>query len=952
SPLTQTPVNPVEEDEFDPPTMVAAKSAFHGMATIPEGEEEYDPPTMVAKTGAFQAAATIYQEDDDFEPPTMVAKTGAFQAANTFYDEDDNDEYEPPTIVNANSPFNMPPPILDQDEYEPPTMVAGASPFQHTAPIDPGVTSSTMVQGANGPEQNTVIRKAFAQTGKMAPMDYGGYQEGEPDLLNGNTGDEETLAALPGSTGPAMNMDSHYNAPGLTGDVTEVRATALQGSGVGGETVAGVSDYGASVPDDYEDYNPGNEEGADNKIGVESVSFRSASDFFMDSKTKDKKAAENAEATGGTKVVGSVLDKIPVPPAVLALFGVILLLGVTVFGYLSWSANSQISGLKADLAAARGNEVALSEFKMKCVQTIGSASLLLDVNEVFALKKAAENEIVALTVAAENKKRKKDGKKPLKDPKKTPAQLAQEKADRDRRNKELAKQQQIRRVRDEAYKAEYLAAQKLLKAKQNRTATTKLVRLAKRIQNEWPNHELASKISIPVTVSSYPSNARVYINKNRRPEGRTPLTFLMPVFTKGIVKIQEDSFDSVTEKIVANTYNAIDVELTRTIIDTMQIGKGRVPVSASSKRSISTKPAIELTPVLDSDREKNRIFVVSREGLLRAFKLNGKQSKNEIQQVWQLAPIVSRFGDAVANPAVTKRALFCSGAGVTEKLPSQNNQQVYFTVCAIDPDDGSKLWRYDTKSPCTSEPVLCDIKLKSQSYKAVIVGTLDGRVIALDQDTGEPIQNELRKNLVYQTGGAIVGKPFVRDNLCYALSKDNRLHVIDWTTAKPSLKFYVDLGDDPAVGPVLHDKWLFFANASGRLQAHELLADGTLKSAWSFEAGDAIREKLVFAEDRIYFSTGRRLICLLQKTGTLAPNWAPQTQSPVTAPVWGTEGAIYVCGGDGILRAIDSQSSQLLWTFALREGNKALKVSAAPFLLESNKVVVITEGGSVFSFKR
>lgn len=945
SPLTNTPHNPVEEDEFDPPTMVAAKSAFHGMATIPEGEEEYDPPTMVAKTGAFQAAATIYQEEDEYEPPTMVAKTGAFQAANTFYDEEGEDDYEPPTIVSANSPFNAAP-ILDQDEYDPPTMVAGAP------PIDPGVTSSTMVQGGNAPGGNSIIRKAFAETGKISKQHYGGYQEGEPDLLQGNTGDEETLAALPGSTGPAMNMDSLTNAPGLPGDVTEVRATAMQG--VGGDTVVGANDYGASVPDDYEDYNPGNEEGADNKVGVESVSFRSASDFFMDSKSKDKKNPEGAEKTAeGSKVLGSALDRIPVPPAVLALFGVLLLLGVTVFAYLSWSANSQISVLKDDLAAARGNEVALSEFKLKCVQTIGSASLFLDVDEVFALKKAAENEIAALAKAEDKRLgKKKDKKKDSKDPKETPEQRAKRLAEAKRRAEIAQKLANQRRVRDEAYKKEFKTAQELLKAKQNRAATTKLVRLAKRIRSEWPNHELGAKISVPVTVSSYPSNARVYINDNRRPEGRTPLTFMMPVFTKGIVKIQEDSFDAITEKIVANTYNAIDVELTRTIIDRLQLAKGRVPVSANSKRTITTEPVIERAPITDVDQEKNRIFVVSREGLLRAFKLNGKEAKNQVQQVWQLAPIVSRFGDSVGNPAVTKRALFCAGAGVTDKLPSQNNRTVYFTVCAIDPDDGSKLWRYDTQSPCTSEPVLCDLKLQDQSYKAVIVGTLDGRVIALDQDTGEPIQNEARKNLVYQTGGAVVGKPFVRNNLCYVLSEDNRLHAIDWTTTKPSLKFYVDLGDNPTVGPVVHENWLFYGNASGRLQALELLEDGQLKPSWTYEAGDAILEKLVFAEDRIYFSTGRRLICLLQKTGKLAPNWTPQTQSPVTPPVWGTEGAIYVCGGDGILRAIDSQSSQLLWTYELREENKALKVKAAPFLLDSNKVVVVTCNGSVFSFKR
>lgn len=956
-PLTETPHNPVEddEDEYEPPTMVAAKSAFQGMATISE-EEEYDPPTMVAKTGAFQAAATIYQEDDDeYEPPTMVAKTGAFQAANTFYDEEGEDDYEPPTIVNPNSPFNAPPPILDQDEYEPPTMVAGASPFSGPN-TDGGVTSSTMVQGVDGGiTGNTIIKKAFAQTGKMAPHDYGAYNDGEPDLLaaRGNTGDEETMAALPGSTGPAMNMDTQLNAPGLPGQVTEVRATALEGNSVvGSDTVMGASDYGASVPDDYEDYDPDAGE-EDNKVGVESVSFRSASDFFMDSKSKDKKNKDTEEkAQEGTKVLGGVLDKIPVPPSVLALFAVLLLLGVVTFGYLSWSANSQIAELKADLAAARGNEVALSEFKKKCVQTIGSASLLLDVNEVFALKKAAENELLAITARADKQAQRKKDKDKKKDPKKTPEQIKREKAAKAEQERLQALERKRRRDLDKLYNDEFNACQKLLEGKQYRGAATRLVRLAKRVKNEWPDHSVARRIMIPVTVSSYPSNARVYLDDNRRPEGRTPLTFMLPVFAKSLVRIQEDSFDSVSQKIVANTYNAIDVELTRTIVDQLQLGKGRVPLSADSKRSISTEPVIELTPTLDSDREKNRIFVVSREGILRAFKLEGKGDEKDLQKIWQLAPVISRFGDALSNPAVTKRALFCSGAGITEKLPAQNNRKVYFTVCAIDPDDGSKLWRYNTRSPCTSEPSLCDIKLKSQSYRAVIVGTLDGRVIALDQDTGEPIQNELRQNLVYQTQGSIVSKPYVRNNICYALSKDNRLHAIDFSTSKPSLKFYVDLGDDPSVGPIVHDKWMFVANASGRLQAFELLEDGKLKAAWTFEAGDAIHEKLVFAEDRIYFSTKRRLLCLLQKDGTLAPNWAPQTQSPVTAPVWGTEGAVYVCGGDGILRAIDSQSSQLLWTYELRRKGKALQVKAAPFLLGTNKVVVITTNGAIFSFKR
>jgi serine/threonine protein kinase/outer membrane protein assembly factor BamB len=979
---TDSGIAPIVEEEYEPATIVSQVSAL-GFAANYEDVELRDPAAMAADSSPSQDDASAVIDGTGLDGDTVNKSPGSSHVGSD-------------TIVRK---------AFAETGTEPSDMYDGVYREDNISPEElaflGGVSEPSMAETgdtvARLPGQTSVqsAAKSSAPTLPAKPLEdgTGSFSDNSTPEESAVTGQTSAYAGLAdGDSSVSEDLDyESFDTGSIDGESADYESADYESADYKSnddESAAyGSADYESAVAESSVERDSGDEvsstdtssadfidfvpapESEEKKVGVESVSFRSASDFFMDRKGKHgKEAAEGKEETAGekgTKVLARRFDNLPIPPGVIAIFGLLIILGVSFFIYLKVATAAQMDAFKDKFEIASSearrlkDEAPLTRFITLCNQMMGSAPITLDVGQVEALKRAAKKEqdrIIQKRLRIEN---------PTEVTKPKVETIAEKKA-RKRREAAIKAAKNLKIKRDREYINEWIANKKLLKAKKYRLATKKMILLANRIRKEWPAHEVLKKIRVPVTISSFPLGARVYLNKSTKIEGETPLTLMLKLNESFIVRIEEDSFNTVTEEIVSDKYNAVDAELSRTMIDRASLGKGQVPLSVKSRlasksiRSKRTTPVVEVTPIIGLNGDKKSVFVVSREGLLRAIKFEGIEKTAKASLVWQTAALIGRYGDKTRNPAITKQALFCAGAGVSEKTPDGKSNQ-FFTVCAIDPDDGTKLWKYDTKSPCTAHPLAASIGESGEKTKVLVVATLDGRVMLLDQQSGEPLLDDKQRVRSYQLEGSACGRPAVDGNIVYVLCEDNRLHAIDWQPSQPKLHCFVDLGGDPSVGLIRFGNWLFVGTVSGQLHTLEIQKDKTLKRVWSFDSeGLPIKETIVIAEDRVYFSNGKKLFSLFLKNGKAVPNWAPEVQSPVTAPSYGTEGIVYIGCGDAILLALDSLNGAYQWSHQLRDkDNQPVDLTAGPFVMEDkvngkmvSKVAVISRRGLLYTFKR
>ena len=195
------------------------------------------------------------------------------------------------------------------------------------------------------------------------------------------------------------------------------------------------------------------------------------------------------------------------------------------------------------------------------------------------------------------------------------------------------------------------------------------------------------------------------------------------------------------------------------------------------------------------------------------------------------------------------------------------------------PGDESLLWRHLTGGPVFSAPTVVD--------GVIYAGSEDGRIYALDAETGEVLWS-------FETSGAVVLSPTVDGGTVYARSNDN--HVYALTADDGELMWRHETGGWGGFSPV----------ASGGLVYLGAMAEGDFR----IHALDAASGETV---------------------------WVAGMPTPVDtgfAPAV-VGGKVYVPGQNGEFHALDALSGEMVWSF-----DKGITADSPPAVLEG--VVYLT----------
>ena len=152
------------------------------------------------------------------------------------------------------------------------------------------------------------------------------------------------------------------------------------------------------------------------------------------------------------------------------------------------------------------------------------------------------------------------------------------------------------------------------------------------------------------------------------------------------------------------------------------------------------------------------------------------------------------------------------------------------------PNTNNTLWIYDTRSSVLSSPAIVD--------GILYIGAMDGRLYALDADTGALIW-------FYQTGGAIYSSPAVEYDKVYFLSTDGKIYALDADTGAFIWSTAIGPGSLDWSSPAVHGGRVFIA---GSRWVHSLNAN-TGAFIWSTNVGGQSNGPIAVVNGKVYSGT-------------------------------------------------------------------------------------------------
>lgn len=181
--------------------------------------------------------------------------------------------------------------------------------------------------------------------------------------------------------------------------------------------------------------------------------------------------------------------------------------------------------------------------------------------------------------------------------------------------------------------------------------------------------------------------------------------------------------------------------------------------------------------------------------------------------------------------------MFCSLKGFSQKSQVLTDFEKMPTV----------QWRFKTKSPIFSSPVISD--------GIVYFGGLDSTLYALELSSG------IEKWKI-KTNGEIRSTVAIQGTRLYLLGGNGVLSCIDKNTGKPEWRSVFDntalflaerrydFADYYHSSPLIHNDVIYFGSGSGRVQAINAQTGAVI---WSYKAGDIVHNTPVTQGENIYF---------------------------------------------------------------------------------------------------
>jgi outer membrane protein assembly factor BamB len=228
--------------------------------------------------------------------------------------------------------------------------------------------------------------------------------------------------------------------------------------------------------------------------------------------------------------------------------------------------------------------------------------------------------------------------------------------------------------------------------------------------------------------------------------------------------------------------------------------------------------AIYGTPFLS----ETGLYVAGYDGYLYRLKTDTDSSDGE--DVWSV-PVGKEKEPIVGGPA--------EADGVV--VVGSSDGRVY----GFGAEDGTELWRFETKGKVWATPAIAD--------GVVYIGSLDKRLYALDLMTGT-------ERWSYATKGAITAKPVIADGMVYFGSFDSVLYAVDVHTGQPVWTF--EGANNWYWASVMEDNGILYASSLDKSVYALDRRTGALK--WTLETEGGITGAPVIANNRLVVASDDR----------------------------------------------------------------------------------------------
>jgi eukaryotic-like serine/threonine-protein kinase len=259
-------------------------------------------------------------------------------------------------------------------------------------------------------------------------------------------------------------------------------------------------------------------------------------------------------------------------------------------------------------------------------------------------------------------------------------------------------------------------------------------------------------------------------------------------------------------------------------------------------------------------------------------------------------------------------------------------------VVAINASTHSQQWNYTVNAAIYTTPIV--------DGDLVYVGTYSGQVCALTIAGGA-------ERWVYpRTGsiGAIVGSPVVANETIYIGSSDGRVYALDTTYG--DLKWESEpLADKLWTSPVISGDTLYVSTFDGYIYALSTETGELLD--WSFASEAGFASSPVIYGDTIYVGSFDRHLYAV-KIGSNVSMWKFPQEEQAGNWFWASpivnEGIVYAGCLDGKLYALNATTGKEIWSYATgdQEG-KPSPIIPSPVLMD-NLLIIVNESGNVYVF--
>ncbi|MFN7996899.1 MAG: PQQ-binding-like beta-propeller repeat protein [Bryobacteraceae bacterium] len=219
-------------------------------------------------------------------------------------------------------------------------------------------------------------------------------------------------------------------------------------------------------------------------------------------------------------------------------------------------------------------------------------------------------------------------------------------------------------------------------------------------------------------------------------------------------------------------------------------------------------------------------------------------------------------------------------------------------VLALDPETGAVKWQFDTASPIRSTPAV--------SAGSLYIGDMNGRLHALDAATGTE-KWHADTTLAGFPGGEIQSSPAVAAGTVFFGARDGYLHAADAATGQEKWKFSHD-GSWVNTSPAVDAGTVFCGSSDGRFV--QAVDAQTGKEKWRFSAKDRVFSSPAVAEGKVYVAThGADVVALDAATGKQLGQ--TQTEGAVQSSPVLDQGVLYVGSDDSALYAFTERPRKI-----------------------------------------